>query len=507
MAALLWQMTGPESAAHPTPADHVEHDARMRVSVRSLLRPIPAGDGTWEVAFFHRSVMEYFLAAAVSRALAADDQFRVREILTASQLSLETMEFVKQHHLIAGQQEAAGELLTEIALSARRDEVASPLGGNALSPCYLICETVPDADFRGLNLDGVRLVGADLHGRDLSGASMRYANFDNADLSGADLSGADLTGLRVEQTSQVTAVAIDPDAGTVLVAYDDGTIREWAMAGDTWSGRTALSGLTSPAQALVPLNSTVAVALTAHDALVLKRPPRQWTISCKSPRSPFVVGLAASGDAIWAVHSGARPLLAKWPSASDEVSLMAIPAGYPLVDAMYPLAPGSESDQIAMVSGEWMLSTFFVGGYLGPRLWHLPTGRAWDLPNIDITAFTVVAGTGDAPLLFVGTADGKLWHAPVHVGRVQLQSVAEEGHEGAITCVAAQDPSFIATGGIDRRVRIWQVTPEATLVTPLHLTLHCAGARFTGVQGDRERELLQGLADADPLGPAKTGPT
>ena len=59
MTALLWQMTDARSEVI---TQEVEHDARMHVAIRSLLRPISTDDDdSWQVAFFHRPVMEYFL--------------------------------------------------------------------------------------------------------------------------------------------------------------------------------------------------------------------------------------------------------------------------------------------------------------------------------------------------------------------------------------------------------------------------------------------------------------
>jgi hypothetical protein len=149
MAALLWQMTDQPGT---TATSGAEEDARMRVSIRSLLRPIPADDGTWQVDFFHRSVMEYFLAAAIAQALADGDPSPVRTILNGNTLSTETMDFVVQR-LPAESRQAAVDRLVTLALSARRDSgQTSLLGGNAVSLCYLISGGLPDADWRGLNL-------------------------------------------------------------------------------------------------------------------------------------------------------------------------------------------------------------------------------------------------------------------------------------------------------------------------------------------------------------------
>lgn len=494
MAMLLWQMA--DQAGTPgRPAS--EDDARMRVSIRSLLRPIPGDDGTWQVDFFHRSVMEYFLAAAIARALIESDLATVRAILDGNSLSIETMEFVGQR-LPAESRQASVDSLVTLAQSARRHGATNSLGGNAVSLCYLIGRGLPGADWRGLNLDGVRLAGADLRGCDLSGSSLRYANFDNADLRDANLSHADLTGFRIEQTSKVTALAIDADAMTVLVAYTDGTIREWSATGGAWSGRIVFAGLDSPVQAIAPGTAGTAVAVTASGALVLARTHPHWTLSCRTPRSPFLAGLAAYEDGISTVHAGTSPLIARWRPTLDRVSVEAIPLASPVASAMHPLTEGAVSGRKAMVSGEWLLAGFFASGYQYSNLWHIPTSRAWSIAGVDISAFTVASPSSN-PVLFAGTSTGHLWQAPVDEGeeRLELVPMAAGGHDGPVTCVAARDSTFVATGGIDRCVRIWQAAGDQVTVTPLYLTLRCAGARLDGVEGIRERTLLQRLAATD----------
>lgn len=494
MATLLWQMTD-QSGAHVSRT--IEHDARMRVAVRSLLRPLSTVGDAWKVSFFHRSVAEYFLAATIARALTSHDEELLREVLSASILSIETMEFTVQSLREDGGDDSVG-LLVALARTARRGGSVTPLGGNALSLAYLISGEVSGANWQNLNLDGVRLIGADLRGKSFAGSSLRYANFDNADLSGADLSGTDLTGLRIEQTSQVTTVALDADSLTVLVGYDDGTIREWTQAASGWTSIVVASGQGHSLRAIVPVTASTAVVLAGHEALVLARTRPEWTVSCRTPVSPFLASLSRSGDRIHAVHSGTSPLVAQWNVATDVTSLMAVAPTELVADAMYPLIEGrgGATSQRALLSDEWLLSSFFVGQHLGPRLWHVPTGRVWDLPEADISTF-VVTTTAESTWLILGMMSGQVWRTPVGVDvKLTPSRLGDGSHDGPITCIDAHGPNLIVTGGVDRCVRIWRERERFIQVTPLYLTLRCADALIEGVEGPAEYNLLLSLADA-----------
>lgn len=493
LSELLWRMTAGSADGR------AEHDARMRVAVRSLLRPVASDDqDAWRVSFFHRSVLEYFLAAATARAIAKGDADRLVEILSAATLSIETVDFVAQRSYVDA--DAASMMLAGLALSAPRGwEPATALGGNAMSLAYRLSGRLPDVDWRGLHLDSARLVGADLRGRDLTGSSLRFVNFDNADLRGINLEGADLTGLRVEQTTGVTAIAFDVDGSTLIVGYSDGTIREWVPEQVGWSRRTVASNLDAPPRWLTPISTSAVAAVTARNVMAFGRTHPAWTVTSLAPRSPFLVSLDSRGDELTAVHATSFPLLAAWSPDNDSHSLSGVDASSPLVTAMEPLisGPGTLS-KTAFVSGRWLLSSFFVDSYIGPRLWHLSTGDNWWLPEVEFTSFTVV--DEPVPTVFVGCSDGSLFRAelgPRSEGLVVgLTPVGAHRHDGPITSVAATR-DLVATGGVDRCVRVskWQGEDEAPAV--LALTLRCAGARLNGVEGPAERLLLERLAAND----------
>ena len=118
----------------------------------------------------------------------------------------------------------------------------------------------------------------------------------------------------------------------------------------------------------------------------------------------------------------------------------------------------------ALVSGEWLLSSFFVGGLPGPQALAHP-----DRPRLE------PAGCRRIRVRCRGAR-----HEPCPVcryqrrvsvageGRLELVPFSDDGHYGPITCIAAHDASLIVTGGVDRCVRIWQAAVRRS--APLRCT-------------------------------------
>ena len=81
LADMLWRMASQSAwPAYAAPDTERADDARMRVSIRSLLRPIPSEEpDKWPVNFFHRSMAEFFLAEGVAGALQSHNVEAVRE--------------------------------------------------------------------------------------------------------------------------------------------------------------------------------------------------------------------------------------------------------------------------------------------------------------------------------------------------------------------------------------------------------------------------------------------
>jgi NACHT domain/Pentapeptide repeats (8 copies) len=497
---ILWKMASEPSSMVDREAR--TSDARMRISVRSLLRSAPAlHEEEWSVNFFHRSMAEYFLAAATTRALLKEDISAVRQILGAGPLSIETIDFVVERVSNSAVRDFVAAQLESVARGAVRSlRSQESLGGNALSLCYQIAGQFHVKNWSGLCLDHVRLKGADLRGFDFSGSSLRFANFDNADLRHTDLRSADLTGLRVEQTTQVSTLAVDYETRTVVAAYSDGAIREWRPSGrGAWVPVTVFSDIDVPVHHLVMLTHTMCAVITATDAWLLARTTPEWTLSAKTPISPFVCDFS---------EFDSRKLASMLASENGSLRQLDLSAGScsmqtttfdrdrKMYDAMAPLM--TNSSKTALVRSGWLLSDFFVESYVGPRLWNLRTGQVWNLPNnLTISAFDVVHGaTSDDLYVYLGTADGRLfvgriYEATDHVG---VEQFMEDRHGGPITAVRGVDSTLTVTGGRDRCIRLWHSRGRDRTVTALYLTLKCTGALLERIEGPAELALLRALS-------------
>ena len=507
LADMLWQMAS--QSARPTnaepDADRAD-DARMRVSIRSLLRPIPSNEpNKWPVNFFHRSMSEFFLADGVARALQSDNLVELRNALGANPLSAETVDFVIERLNAAGDVQRISARLESLARGALRSLNAfEALGGNALTLHLRLAGRLSNKNWSGLRLDNVSLTGADLQGFDFSNSSLRFANLDNADLRQANLSGTDLTGLRVEQTTLVQAVVIDRETRIIVAAYSDGTVREWRPTGTgRWTAQTVFAGLDEPVRQLVLATSTIVVALMSSEAWILARTEPEWTVSSRTPTSPYLRDLHFDKDGI--VSS-----LQVFESGFERYEVR-ISTGTQSVygaenDSILPYASLPRHRFINMFSepnlirGEWFMSDFFTGVPEGSSLWNLTMEKRYPIAGESgISSFDIVRDSRGNDILYAGTINGRLGMAPLtkRPKPIQLRPISSGQHDGPITAVDALDKNLIVTGGSDRCIRVWHSVGSETKVQALYLKLRCRGAILDGVEGQAELALLRRLSNED----------
>jgi hypothetical protein len=517
-AELLWKMASLESGELTRGSSNTEHriaDARMRVSIRSLLRPVATDDpDAWAVTFFHRSLTEYFLAAALAEALKLDDTAAIRLIIARHPLPLETVQFVLPMIEEGPLRTVIQRLLSLARGAAVGLQCEEALGGNALTLAFALNRGMPPEprDWSGVNLDYLCVPGADLSRRSFRGSSLRFATLDNCDLRFADLRDCDLTEFRLERTSVVDAIATDLESASILAAYSDGVIREWQLTpAGRWSARTVVDGLAGRVRDVDLVTSTLAIASFAHELLVFGRASKRWSVVSRLPVPAMVRSVSSEGGTrILALSScgGGEVVQADLSLGTIARTHLAhvLPESLDAVEDASWAQPGRATfGPRSVVRGRWLLADFGIGAspdefwlydLVRSRSW---TATGWDSPP---TAIDVVGRIGDEMMLVVGCADGVLFtglfaesSASIQVTRVG----AAEQHDGPITKIRSLE-RLIVTGGVDRCVRVWRNSSQESAemeVSTLFLTPQCRGVRLNGVRGQHEYELLSSLASMD----------
>lgn len=496
LAEMLWRMASINTSTSVARTA----DARARVSIRSLLHPMPSSDpDDWHVSFFHTSMMEYFLAAAIARALAGRDIEAIHEMLGPNQLSIETIAFAAERLRSSPDHQPLAARLASIAHTARVDTPSPPmLGGNAMTLHYELSGAVEGDDWSNLRLDHVSLRNADLRGINFSGSSLRFANLDNADLRQANLSHADLTGFRIEQTTLVRALVVDPDTRAVVAAYSDGAIREWRQTGPrSWSAERVYDGIPQAIRQILLISDSLALVTTSTDAWIFARTTPQWTRSTRMAVSPFLRHVAVPQPGILTslqVSPEAERYAVELLNGTATRRPLADPSGLGTV-ARFDL----DEDQPTLLADEWMHYRSFRSGRLA--LLHFPTNRSWYLDDFKAITSVDVRRFGDNTLVAVGSEDGVLRIGSLPSDEtepnVTLRSVDGSRHDGPITAVQFVSPDLVVTGGADRCIRVCEL--ETNLVTALYLEPQCTGAAFDGVKGPDERQILQRLAQGSEI--------
>jgi hypothetical protein len=487
IARMLWQMSEADTGPEQT------EDARVRLGMRSLLKPLPseAESDAWPVAFCHRSMSEYFVAQAVVRAIRDEDPM-AQDLLSAIILRPEIINFAG---LLISKADDAVELtqaLVWFARTAVRDTTPGYLGGNAITLAYRVRHKLADPRWARLDLRYADLSGADLAGADFSDALLCYATLDNADLTDADLTRCDLTGARLEETAPVTSVAPGRREASVVACYGDGTIREWELTGPGPTSRTLLNGLG-------PLRYAV---WGPHGDLIVIAGPRLslWTITAD--------GITLSN--YFQIRDGSEHVRFRAGAVSfvqtDEKTRVAVAAGRDgaAIIADVPLAtPGP----VALGTGQGAVLTA-DGKHVavvrpGAQREPQPVGEG----AADVTALALFDEDPDLTRLVFGDSEGRVtvlcMPANGSPGAIDVQATRRL-HSGPVLSAAFLSKRLVATGGADRCLAVCEWDGQQfRLLRDLKLTLRCSGVKTDGVQGKRERLILEALRDRAEKQPAR----
>ena len=487
LAEILWAMSGAPPATDRAVGIP---DARSRVGVRSLLKPVAGVDPEWwPVDFFHRSMREYFVARALVRAVATGSE-KATAMLARVPLQPEIVEFARLLMRqpadlgLAGGPESFAHKLTSLARSAilpiYRDQY---LGGNALTLLFALTGELPRTDWSGLALDHADLAGANLNGLSFRGSSLRNASLDNATLAGTDLRAADLTGVQFEQTAPVRALTFDADTNTAYAAYGDRSVRRWSFGvGGRMSCVTIAQLDFQPTRLdLSPFGDLIVT--DARSVVVLSVPGAEeaWRVVSRFRVREAAGDFQVSGD--YLVLSDAAPAGRKTYQRYDPVKRTRVG----------PAIEGETGTRTFML-GESMTLDVSPSGILrltGASEWTQPL--AWAGSSFDCRRVSE-----ELALLAVGQEGGtvSLWRLD------GLRSPAPElteiwrhrAHAGSVTDVRLSG-MYVLSGGMDRTICLFRLTDNWATGEPLrlHRTLDCAGMKIDGVHGPRERNLLASL--------------
>jgi hypothetical protein len=499
LAEVLWRMSdGVDSDTAVSGVDGLDgRDARSRIGVRSLLKPVRGVDvDLWPVDFFHRSMREYFVARAIVRSIARNDR-RAVELLSRVPLQPEIVNFavlLMRNPVDVSPDDDARSLALKLDSLARSATLAlyggEHLGGNALTLLYALTGELPHKNWSGLALDYVYLAGANLDGMSFRGSSLRHANLDNTSLAAADFRDADLTGVQLEETAPVLALTLDDDSNTVYAAYGDNSVRRWTVGP---GGRATCS--------------TVAQ---------LEFSPR--TLDLSSQKDLIVSGgqymsvLSASrADDSWQIIS-TFDLRADVQSFSVNGALVGILRQSPQGDVGLELYdPAARRVKASVDTRDTNLQfrfvderTAFVCESPADVNLHLSIGgSAHSVHAIPIQrAASLDARSLDDrhALLLVGHETGEiaLWKVTIDPKDPQATELwrVRDAHAGSVTAVRISG-GLILSGGMDRAMCLFPLMDQWQVGTPLrlHRTLRCEEMLVEGVRGRRERELLEALIE------------
>jgi hypothetical protein len=505
LAEMLWRM----SDAPPPDTERSDKDARARVGVRSLLKPVRGlAPDIWPVDFFHRSMREYFIARAIVRAI-AHDRGRAENLLSHVPLQPEIVHFavllMRDPESVTARSTPAMfvDQLDSLARSATRAAFTGRnLGGNALTLLYALNGKLPHDNWSDLALDFAYLAGANLDGMSFRGSSMQSANLDNTSLAGTDFRDADLTGVQLEETAAVLAVALDEDSNAIFAGYSDNTVRRWTIG----AGRRT--------------TSTIVTKLNFRPDTIDLSPYKDLIVAGTGKSTePRVVVLSATGtDDAWGTVSSfaARPDIRFVRVRQGQVIAHRIqqdaaagPANLhlyaPKDRTVRTLLPHTLSGQLRCVLDEWttivreapsrLLLTVEARDGLSATDRPKPVEQRFAVPEpVCLDARRL---SGQEALLLLGHANGEISLSKITVDG-SAPSLARlwqrQAHAGSVTAVRISG-RFVLSGGMDRTLNLFPLRDGWAVDEPirLHRTLHCAGLRIEGVRGKREQKLLRTL--------------
>lgn len=476
----LWRISDSGAAS-----DSAQQDVTARVGMRSLLRRVSGASDQWRVAFFHRSMREYFVALGILRALRGG-AVSGRAVLASLPMQPEITNFLVAMIRGSSDQAALLLLLQSLARSAVRGTPCGLLGGNSLTLLCRMSAQLPRRGWNNLDLDLADLSGADLSSMELAGSSLRGAVLDNADLTGADLTDCDLTGVRLEETAAVVSVAVASERSAV-VGYEDGSVRLWSWA----TGSDAHAG-----KVLEGADGLEHVAIGAYDTIVVIARRMVQVLLQRSDRLVSLLRFRLRND-VRKVHLGEAGVLhvlhERGATATTAlVEFECEPRRVTSVRAAGGVGPFAATRNSAVVP--WGEGAVVLGEARGRRVQSAAIPTSWT------SCVALRQQVSGRELALLGDNAGQITCLELDLnadngppGRLLWRTTA---HQGVVSAVAFLSDDAFVSGGADRLVVVHELEESGPRsVAQLRLSLSCRGVRYEGVRGQAEYERLRYLAE------------
>jgi hypothetical protein len=373
------------------------------------------------------------------------------------------------------------------------------LGRTSVTLFYKWLGELSERDWSGLTLDGAQLAGVDLTGKNFRNTSLRSANLNNAIFVNADFRGADLAGVRLEETGEVSSLAVPRNLDGFFAAYSDGSIRQWNLSNRSREESRVIYQVTEKS---TEQDKPLQIAALPGDGLCLY--DRDHVIFLDAGQLYKQVGrfetqkrylnVVFSETGMNSVERGLwrRSIVHTFdfsPNGSPVVNDLVIDA------CVHCARLGDIGVVVALENGHLLVYSkgTCMQNSASPTVkmaeFASPSSIASIGPvDIENRTYFVACGGRD------GTVG--LWRLRFYnsLGNIEYSEIFRKSiHKGTVTTLSFVGPEDLLTGGMDNKIILLDISDIDRLPSNkqiFELKLQCRGMKIDGLRGERERKIL-----------------